>query len=51
MMLSRGLVLVAFVLFFVSFVFQSVPAAVGGVVLAFLAFLLTGVTDEKDPSQ
>jgi hypothetical protein len=49
--LARTLVVLAFVLFFVSFVFQSVPAAVGGAVLAFLAFLLTGVTDEKDPSQ
>ena len=51
MVLARGLVMVAFVLFFVSFVFQSVPAAVGGAVLACLAFLLTGVINEKDPSQ
>ena len=42
MMLSRGLVAVAFVLFFVSLVIQSVPAAVGGVAIAFLAFLLEG---------
>jgi hypothetical protein len=42
MMLSRGLIAVAFVLFFVSLVIQSVPAAVGGVALAFLAFLLEG---------
>ena len=32
----------AFVLFFVSLVIQSVPAAVGGVAIAFLAFLLEG---------
>jgi hypothetical protein len=51
MMLPRALVMTAYVLFFVSFVFQSVPAAVGGAVLAFLAFLLTGVINEKDSSQ
>ena len=42
MSLARGLVAVAFVLFFVSLVIQSVPAAVGGVAIAFLAFLLEG---------
>ena len=42
MMLSRGLVAVAFVMFFVSLVIQSVPAAMGGVAIAFLAFLLEG---------
>ena len=41
-MLARGLVVVVFVMFFVSLVFQSVPAAVGGVAVAFLAFLLKG---------
>jgi len=38
-MMARGLVLVAFVMFGISFVFQSVPAAVGGAVLALLAFV------------
>jgi len=38
-MLARGLVAVAFVVFFVSLIFQSVPAAVGGVGIAFLAFV------------
>jgi hypothetical protein len=42
MMLARGLVMVAFVMFFASLVFQSVPAAVGGAALAFLAFVLKG---------
>ena len=46
MILARGLVVAAFVLFFVSMVIQSVPAAVGGVAIAFLAFLLIGVVDE-----
>ena len=50
MILARGLVVVAFVLFFVSLVIQSAPAAVGGVVLAFLAFLLIGVVDETHSS-
>ena len=39
MMLSRGLVVVAFAMFFVSLVIQSVPAAIGGVAIAFLAFI------------
>ena len=38
-MLARTLVLVAFVMFFVSLVVQSVSAAVGGAVIAFLAFV------------
>jgi hypothetical protein len=50
MMLARGLVAVAFVMFFVSLVFQSVPAAVGGVAVAFLAFVLKGSVDETHSS-
>ena len=50
MMLARGLVAVAFVMFFVSLVFQNVPAAVGGVVIAFLAFVLKGSVDETHSS-
>ena len=51
MMLSRGLVAVAFVMFFVGLVFQSVPAAVGGVAVAFLAFLLKGTQNETHPQE
>ena len=51
MTVARGLVAVAFVLFFASLIFQSVPAAVGGLAIAFLAFLLSGVVNEKDTSQ
>ena len=49
MILARGLITVAFVMFFLSLVFQSVPAAVGGVAVAFLAFVSahTGKGDEK----
>ena len=50
MMLTRALVVLAFVLFFVSLVIQSVPAAVGGMAIAFLAFLLIGVVDETHSS-
>ena len=50
MMLARGLVAVAFVMFFVSMVFQSVPAAIGGVALAFLAFVLKGSVNETHSS-
>ena len=39
MIVARGLTAVAFVMFFLSLVTQSVPAAVGGVALAFLAFI------------
>jgi hypothetical protein len=49
-MLARGLIAVAFVMFFVSLVFQSVPAAVGGVAIAFLAFVLKGSVDETHSS-
>jgi len=49
-MLARGLVAVAFVMFFVSLVFQSVPAAVGGMAIAFLAFVLKGLVDETHSS-
>ena len=42
MMLAKGLLAVAFLLFFASLVFQSVPAAMGGMAIAFLAFLLKG---------
>ena len=38
-MLSRGLVVAAFVMFFVSLVIQSVPAAIGGMALAFLSII------------
>ena len=50
MMLARGLVAVAFVMFFVSMVIQSVPAAVGGVAIAFLAFILKGSVNETHSS-
>ena len=50
MIVARGLVMLAFVLFFVSLVIQSVPAAVGGIAVAFLAFLLIGVVDETHSS-
>jgi hypothetical protein len=49
-MLARGLIAVAFVMFFASLVFQSVPAAVGGVALAFLAFVLKGTENETHSS-
>jgi hypothetical protein len=39
MIMARALTVVAFAMFFVSLVFQSVPAAVGGVAVAFLAFV------------
>jgi len=42
MMLAKSLVAVAFVIFFASLIFQSVPAAMGGMAIAFLAFLLKG---------
>jgi len=51
MILARSLVALAFVLFFVSLVIQSVPAAVGGVAVAFLAFLLKGNQNETHPQE
>ena len=39
MSVARSLTAVAFLMFFVSLVTQSVPASVGGVALAFLAFI------------
>ena len=50
MILARGLIVVAFVMFFLSLVFQNVPAAVGGVAVAFLAFLLKGSANETHSS-
>ena len=50
MLLSKGLIVLAFVMFFASLVFQSVPAAVGGIAVAFLAFLLKGSIDETHSS-
>ena len=50
MILARGLVALAFVMFFASLVWQSVPAAVGGIAVAFLAFLLKGSIDETHSS-
>ena len=46
MMLARGLVVVAFAMFFVSLVFASVPFAVGGLGLAICAAILKGLVDE-----
>jgi len=45
-MLARGLVVAAFVMFFVSLVFASVPFAVGGLGLAICAAVLKGLVDE-----
>ena len=50
MILAKGLIVVAFVMFFVSMVFQSVPAAIGGVAIAFLSFVLKGSIDETHSS-